>query len=54
MQICSLPLIPWVQVRLGVPSCPGHPVVETAIQGGYGCEMVLWGAGAEGLPEVCA
>lgn len=27
----SLPLTPWVQVRLGVPSCPGHPVMETAI-----------------------
>lgn len=54
MQTGSLPLIPWVQVRLGVPSCPGHPVAETAIQRGYGCEMVLWGAGAEGLLEVSA
>lgn len=43
----SLPSSPWVLVRLGVPSCPGHPVMETARQGGHGCGVALWEAGAE-------
>lgn len=29
MQTYSLPLTPWVQARLGVPSCLGHPVMKT-------------------------
>lgn len=48
---CSLPLIPWVRVRLGVPSCPGHPVIETARQGGHGCGVALLGGGYRGLPQ---
>lgn len=51
MQTCSLPSTPWVRARLGVPSCPGHPVMETAIQGGHGSGVALWGEGAEGTPE---
>lgn len=50
MQTFSLPLTPWVQALLGVPSCPGHPVMET-IQGGHSCGVALWGADAGGLLE---
>lgn len=51
MPILSLPSPPWGQACLGGPSCPGHPVMETAIQRGHSCRVVLWGADAEGLPE---
>lgn len=51
-QTCSLPSTPWVRARLGVPPCPGHPVMETAIQGGHGgrCAGSVGGR-CRGLPE---
>lgn len=40
MQTYSLPLTPWAQVRLGVPSLHGLPVVEITRHIGHG-----WGSG---------
>ena len=43
VQTGSLPSTPWVQVLLGVPSCPGHPVMETTIQGSHSYGVSLGG-----------
>lgn len=56
MQTDSLPLTPWVRALLGVPSCPGHPVMETTIQRIHSYGVALWGQvqredGTDGLPE---
>lgn len=55
MQTYSLPSAPWVQVRLGVPSFHGLPVLETTrhIDHGWGSEAVeLWGQGPKGRVEL--
>lgn len=52
MQTYSLPSTPWVQVRPGVPSLHGLPVMETARHIGHGWGWGTWEKGPKGRQEL--